>query len=185
MREIYVIGVIHNLVSEKETIDVLEKFNPDQVMIEVLEEHLKNKKFKEYGKEFFHAYKWCKKNKKRVIGFDYWKKGWPTSKDMSKSEKKEYKKIEKILIKIVKRYGWKKFNKKKYENLLDIYVDKAKKSVPYIKEIYEVLPIRQKQMLKNIRKSMIKKGKLLILTGAGHLDFFQKKLKGAIFPFRE
>jgi len=184
MRKTFIIGVIHNFVPKKDLTELLEKYNPDQIMVEVTASDLKNKNFKNYGKEFKDAYKWCKKNKRKVTGFDYWKKGWPQSEDMSKSEEKEYKKIEKILVKIFKKYGWKKFNKKKYEKLLDKYVDKAKESVPYIKEIYEILPIRQKKMLLNVKKRALKKGTILILTGVGHLDFFQKHLK-AEFPFRK
>jgi hypothetical protein len=187
MRKIYVIGVIHNFVSEKETTDILEKYNPDQVFIELRQEHLETKKFKEYGKEFFYVSKWCKKNNKIINGFDYCAKNWLTTKDMTKIDKKNLKNItDKYLAILVKKYEWKKFNQKKYMKLFyesDYY--KRAKSIPFIKHIYKILPLRQKMMLKNIRKRMIKKGTVLIITGAGHLDFFEKNIKGAIFPFRK
>ena len=183
MRKIYIIGTIHNFIPENDLIQILERYSPDQVLVEITASDLKKKNFKNYSKEFKDAYRWCKKNKVKVNGFDYWQKGWLQSKDMSKSEKIEYIKIEKKLVKIVKRYGWKKFNKKKYEKLLDKYIGKAKKSIPYIKEAYEILPIRQKKMLANVKKRMLKKGTIIILTGAGHLDFFEKNLK-AEFPYR-
>ncbi len=184
MRKIYIIGTLHNYIPKKDIIEILEKYSPDQVLIEVTSSDLKKKNLKGYGKEFRDAYEWCKKNKAKVTGFDYEQKGWPQSKDMSKPEKKEYKKIEKILFKIVKRYGWKKFNKKKYEKLLDCYINKAKETIYYVKKAYEVLPQRQKRMLANVKKRMLKKGTIIILTGAGHLDFFEKNLK-AEFPFRK
>ena len=184
MRKTFVIGVIHNFVPKKDLIELLEKYNPDQVMVEITASDLKKKKFKNYGKEFKDAYEWCKKKKVKIDGFDYWQKGWLQLEDMPESEKKEYKKIEKLLVKIFKRYGWKKFNKKKYKKLLDKYIDKAKKSISYIKEIYETLPIRQKKMLANVKKRVLKKGTILILTGVGHLGFFEKHLK-AEFPYRK
>ena len=43
---------------------------------------------------------------------------------------------------------------------------------------------RESEMLRNIRNVIVKKGIVLILTGCGHLDFFEKNIKDAIFPFR-
>ena len=39
-------------------------------------------------------------------------------------------------------------------------------------------------MLDNIKKLAIKEGKILIVTGAYHLDFFEQSLKEATFPYR-
>ena len=41
---------------------------------------------------------------------------------------------------------------------------------------------RQSEMLDNINKSMIGEGNILIITGCGHLEFFRKNLKSALFP---
>jgi len=181
MRKIYIIGTIHGFIPKKDVIEILEKYNPEQVMIEVTASDLKNKKFKNYGKEFKDAYEWCKKNRKKVIGFDYWQKNWKDSRHLNKNEKKELDVIIKDASKFVKRHGWKNFNKKKYRRLFNIVDKRLYKILP---DQYDYLKIRQKKMLANIKKRMIRQGVFIILTGTGHLDFFQKHLK-AEFPFRK
>ncbi len=181
MRKIFIIGVAHNFVPKKDLIKILEKYSPDQVMIEVTASDLKNKKFKNYGKEFKDAYEWCKKNRKKVTGFDYWQKDWKDLRHLNKNEKKELNVILKDASKFVKKYGWKSLNKKRHIRHFDV-IDKKLKKI--LLDQYKYLKPRQKKMLANVKKRILKKGIIIILTGVGHLDFFQKHLK-AEFPFRK
>ena len=67
----------------------------------------------------------------------------------------------------------------KAENLKKLDTDSAKNLVDSKKE-----EKREFEMLKNIKNSMIDNGKILIITGCGHLDFFEKHIINAVFPFR-
>jgi hypothetical protein len=43
---------------------------------------------------------------------------------------------------------------------------------------------REIEMLKNVKKRISLRGKTIIVTGCGHLSFFEKHIKNATFPFR-
>ena len=119
------------------------------------------------------VYNWAIKNNKKVDVFD-------TNKYKQIKEgitKKELNQAGKIFLKLFKGYGWKQMNRNLKERA------EYKKIESKVLNYAEV-NARRKVMLKNIRKLSIKNGTVLILTGASHLDFFQKNIKGAIFPFR-
>lgn len=44
--------------------------------------------------------------------------------------------------------------------------------------------LRKNEMLKNIQNNIIKSGTAVIITGVAHLDFFERNIKDAVFPFR-
>ena len=46
MRKIYIIGTIHNFIPENDLIQILERYSPDQVLVEITASDLKKKKFK-------------------------------------------------------------------------------------------------------------------------------------------
>ncbi|MEK6842233.1 MAG: hypothetical protein AABX84_00295, partial [Nanoarchaeota archaeon] len=64
MRKIYIIGTIHGMTPNNELKSILKKINPNQILVEITEKYLKNKKFKNYPKEMVYAYSWGIKNKK-------------------------------------------------------------------------------------------------------------------------
>ena len=76
--------------------------------------------------------------------------------------------------KLIKNYSWRDFNKIEKEKLLDIgdITDPAKE-----KE-------REDEMLNNINEAIDDNGTILVITGCGHLNSFEKNIKNAIFPFR-
>jgi hypothetical protein len=169
-RELILIGTMHNMFPKckKEFGDLLVKINPDQILVEIDEKDINSKKYKDYPKEMLFAYRWALKNKKKVnffdIDLDLWKK------DISQ---KDENKIQKEWFKKYGKKDWKFFNKstekvrEKYWTI-DVLLDKKK------------MNFRQNRMLKNIKKMSARRGRILILTGAYHLDFFKNKLKDAI-----
>ena len=173
MRKIYVIGTVHNMLpgKKKELKSLLEDIDPDQILVEIVNKDLRNNRIRKYPKEMIFAYIWAIKNGKKVNGSDV-----PINIIRKGFSQKELKIVEKSLTKIASKYTWKELNKSKYIRKLEIFDDKIIDKKKH--------RLRQKKMLENIQKNMIKDGTILILTGSGHLKFFEKKLKEAIFPFR-
>lgn len=173
MRKIYVIGTLHNMMPkhEKELTQILDKINPDQILVEIVRKNLKSPKIRAYPKEMQFAYRWGTKHNKKVDGFDA-----SIYVDKKDTTKKEREKFLKEFMKIINKYDWQQWNKKKYDK---ISYDNLRKLIDFRKH-----RSRQNKMLQNIRKMMIKDGIILILTGAGHLSFFERHLEKAIFPLR-
>ena len=44
--------------------------------------------------------------------------------------------------------------------------------------------VRENEMLKNIATNIIESGVIVVITGTAHLNFFERNIKDAIFPFR-
>jgi len=176
MRTVYIIGTIHNMLPTytEELKLILENINPDQVLVEIVSQDLKSKNVRKYPKEMIYASRWGIKHNKIVNGFDS-----PIKIERKAVTKKELKEVEKDMFKVLGKYGWKELNKPNYDHIeeLDILADKIIDDTKH--------KLRQKKMLENIRKMMIKNGKVLILTGSYHLNFFEKNLKGALFPLRK
>jgi len=172
MRKLIILGTIHGRISRKEIERILNNLNPDQILIEMINKDVKSKNFKEYPTEMKFAYGWAKDHNKKVYGFD---DGTFPYKNKTMLTEKDHERIEK-LNSYLKGKDWKELNKAKY-----------------FKEFWRVLgedPIpkgqrpRQKNMLKNIKKFGVREGKIVIFTGVSHLDFFEKNLPGAKFPFK-
>jgi len=175
MRKIYIIGTIHNMLPKhKEELEsILKEINPDQLFIEMTSKDLKSKNFKKYSKEMICTYKWGKKNHRKINGFD----------SSIKIEKKSIslkleRETEQKLMKIIKKYDWKDLNKPNYKDYKEIdkliikLIDQKKNR------------LRNQEMVENIRKLIVKEGKVLILTGVGNLKFFKRKFKNITFPLR-
>ncbi len=175
MRKIIIIGTLHaGLTPENELKEVLEKYSPDQLLVEIVEEDVKKEKFDSYPPEMIFVYKWAKKNKIKVNGFD--SKIDVFSKGMAEEDNEKVIQEQKILMNNL-NLKWKDMNKA--ENLKKLDTDSAKKLVDPEKEAK-----RESEMLKNIKKSMIRGGTIVIITGCGHLEFLERHIKDAIFPFR-
>lgn len=173
MKKVIIIGTLHaGLTQENELKEILKKYNPNQLLIEVAQADIKNGKLNSCPPEMVFAYNWAKKNKIRVNGFDskidVYKKG--ITEEDNKRVIKEQKKL-------MKNLSWKEMNKS--ENLKKINTSSARKLVNPEKE-----EKREYEMLKNINKAMIYNGTILIVTGCGHLDFLKRYVKGAIFPLK-
>ena len=173
-REIIVIGTVHEgWTPNKELKDVLEKIKPTQILVEITQEDINNDKFENYPPEMVFAHKWAERKKVKVNGFDSSiniLKADATTTD----EKKVIKAFEYLLKK--RKFTWKDMNK---ENLQKIFCETNNLLIDDAKDKQ-----RQREMLKNIIHTIMKSGKIVIITGAGHLNFFEKHLKNAVFPFR-
>ncbi len=173
MKKIIIIGTLHaGLTPKNELKEVLEKYNPNQLLIEIAEEDIKNREFYSYPLEMVFAYDWANKNKVKVNGFDL--KIDVLRKGMKEEDNQKVIEEQK---KLMNNFSWKDMNKA--ENLKKLDTDSAKNLVDSKKE-----EKREFEMLKNIKNSMIDNGKILIITGCGHLDFFEKHIINAVFPFR-
>jgi pheromone shutdown protein TraB len=154
---------------------IIEKINPNQILVEIDREiNLKSSQIKKYPKEMIFSYNWAVKNNKQVDVFDTNRykqiKKTATKKDLDEATK--------IFLKMFKNYDWKQMNQRLPS--IEEY-RKIERKVLNLREVNA----RRKVMLSNIRRLSIKKGSILIVTGASHLDFFEKNIKGAIFPFRQ
>ncbi len=115
------------------------------------------------------TYQWAIRNKVKVNGFDskinIFKQGITEKDNQMLIEKQK---------KLIQSFSWKDFNKKDKIKLLDIgnITDPEKEKQ------------RQQEMLNNINNALDKQGTVLIITGCGNLNFFEKNIKNAIFPFR-
>jgi pheromone shutdown protein TraB len=173
MLKVIIIGTLHvGLTPNKELETEFIKYNPNQILVEIAEGDIKKKSISKYPPEMIFTYNWARKNKIKVNGFDskinIFKKG------VKKADNLELIKKQKTII---KNYSWKAFNKEENDRLLNI--DDLSKIIDLEKE-----KIRNLQMLCNIRKFIISNGVVMIITGTGHLNFFEKHFKKAIFPFR-
>lgn len=173
MKKIIIIGTLHaGLTPENELKEILEKSNPDQLLVEIAKEDIKKGKLGFYPPEMVISYTWAKKNRIKVNGFD--SKIDVLMKGISEEDNQRVIEEQK---KLMGNFTWKDMNKT--ENFKKLNTDSAKKLVDPEKE-----EKREFEMLKDIKNSMLGTGTILIVTGCGHLNFFEKHIKNAIFPFR-
>jgi len=172
MREIIIIGTLHaGLTPKQELKKFLEDVKPDQVLVEMAEEDLRKNRIDSYPPEMVYTFKWSRKRNIIVNGFDCslntLRKGM-TDADNLKAIKDSKR--------LLKNLSWKDMNKEKNSKIL----------APINKRLIDPLKERKRnfQMIKNIRKLMIPKGKVVIVTGCSHLNYFEKHIKEANFAFR-
>ena len=171
MRKLIVIGTIHGMTPEAELNKVLEKYAPAQLLVEIAHDDL-TKDLSKYPVEMIYAYNWAKKKGIPVAGFD------SKINELKEGLSLEYlKKVDSEEERLLKKFTWIDLNKEK---------NNKKTDTPLIKSIIDEKKARDREieMLANIKKKLIAKGKILILTGCSHLAFFEEKLKDAQFPFR-
>lgn len=170
MRKIIIIGTLHaGLTPNRELEKIFIKYKPTQILVEIAASDLENQQINQYPPEMIFTYQWAIKNNVKVNGFDSkintLRKG-VTEKDDQKllTEQK----------KIISKYSWQEFNQIEKEKLIDIgnITDPEKESE------------RENEMLNNINQAIIKEGVILIITGCGHLNFFEQNMPNAILPFR-
>jgi len=173
MRTIIVIGTLHEgLTPEKELKVVLNKVKPHQLLVEIEEKDVRIGNIRKYPIEMRCAYRWAMTRKINVKGFD------SPIKVLKNGITSQY--LRNVINKakeLMKHYTWKEMNNKKNNIRLDALIS------PLIDPVKNLE--REREMLWNIRRAMIQNGKVLIITGAGHLKFFEKNLKKAVFPLRK
>ena len=172
MRTIIIIGTLHEgLTPVDELQEILEDIHPDQLLVEITKEDLQDERFGKYPKEMVYAHKWAKKNNIQVNGFDS-----PIDVMKHNITKEDEKHAVSEIYKLLKDHTWKDMNKKEYQDIESRLIEELVDPLKHKK--------RQQEMLQNIKRSMLSQGKILILTGAGHLEFFEEHLPEATFPFR-
>lgn len=175
MQKIFIIGTIHGNTPFKELEEVLVRLKPNQLLIELPEDALeKFDKNKDMRKEMMYVYRWAKERKIPTYFFDEYQSVF--KKGMS-VKSPEYKKFMDESEVIVKKYSWKEFNKSEISKKIDILL--AKDLFDFKKE-----NMREEKMCVKIKEHMISDGNIVIVTGAGHLDFFKSKFSDAILPLR-
>lgn len=172
MKKIIIIGTLHGMTPESELEELFNKYKPEQILVEIAEADLEKDKIKSYPREMVFAYKWAKKNGIPTAGFD---SGINSLRDGA-TEKDNQKLIE-VETELLEGLTWKDMNRRENDTLLD--TDFYFQVVDPNKERK-----REEEMLKNIQNLSIEDKIVMIITGAGHLKFFEKNIPAAIFPLR-
>ena len=170
MQNIIIIGTLHAGLTPNEDLEkIFSEYKPTQILVEINQKDISGGDVKHYPPEMVFAYGWAAGNNVKINGFDskinIFKKGITENDNSDLIEKQK---------KLIKNYSWKDFNKSGIEKLLDI--DDITDSVKEKR--------REREMLKNINELIDDEGIVLIITGCGHLDFLERNIKNAIFPFR-
>lgn len=173
MRKIIIIGTLHvGLTPKNELQELLDRFKPDQLLVELSNDDIINDKIGLYSDEMLFAYDWAKDNDVLVNGFD----ANISVLSAAKNEEDNNEVIEEQK-KIIEKYSWKDFNKTSYLKLLN--TEKEARLIDRKK-----WDLREEKMLENILENIIPEGMVLIVTGSGHIPFFEKNIKDAIFPLK-
>jgi pheromone shutdown protein TraB len=172
-RKIIVIGTLHaGITPNNELKAAIESFEPDQLLLEIANDDIVKNDLSPYPPEMIFAFEWAKSNNVKVAGFDskinVFREGVMPEHNQAIIDKQK---------KLIKKLSWKDFNKIENEKLLD--VDGSDELIDQDKE-----RVRENEMLKNIEENIIENGTIVIITGTAHLNFFERNIKDAIFPFR-
>jgi pheromone shutdown protein TraB len=172
-KKIIIIGTLHaGITPNNELKEVIEGFEPDQLLIEIANDDIIENDLISYPPEMIFALEWAKNNNVKVCGFDskidVFRKGIMPEENQAMIEKQK---------KLIKNISWKDFNKIKNEKVLD--VDGLDELIDHEKE-----RMREYEMLNNIESNIIESGTIVVITGIAHLNFFERNIKDAIFPFR-
>jgi len=181
MKTITLVGTLHGgLTPKNELEEVLEGLKPDQLFVELTPNELKEiENTKSIRDEMIFALRWAKKNGIKVDIFD---RNEGELKKGATGKEPAFLKLLEEGDRIIKKYSWKELNKEepwKTQPLKGIE-DKINEMVVDAKKARE----REEEMIKNIKEKMISSGKIVILTGAGHLTFFEKRIPNAVCLFR-
>jgi pheromone shutdown protein TraB len=173
VRTIYVIGTAHTMMPQREMELklLLQVVDPDEVFVQIDDEDMKYGNLHLSPKEMVFAHKWAAQRNKKVVCFD---KRMDVGSFFLNDEKK--KEVRDEMAHLIAGTNWKEFNRinsdvyKKFDRLKLLLVDENKERE------------RHYAMLANIERELIGKGKILVLVGIGHLPFFERNLKDALFP---
>lgn len=172
MQKVYAIGTLHGgLTPEHELQAVLEELQPDRLLVEIFQGDIEKENIQQYPSEMIFAYNFGKSKGIPVYGFDSKIEIFKNNFTNTDNEKLLFKQTA-----LMKDLSWKDMNKSKNDRII------AKPMLHYISK--SLWKKREEEMLENIRKHIPKKGIVVVLTGTGHLDYLEKHLKEAKFPYR-
>lgn len=174
--QIFVIGTLHlGLTPLDELKEVLEDISPDQILIELPRGT--------HGvggpDEMVYAKQWARDN---GINVDFFDADISVLKDSILENNAEYKELIKRQVQLLQGISWKDANKKATFTEGEL----AKIDKELMTKVFDVEKWnrREDEMLKNVVELMQKDGVVAILTGAGHLDFFENSPLETKLPLR-
>lgn len=177
---IIIIGTIHLHWTPKDELwQVLDDINPDQVLVELSHEEMHERPRNDSIRdEMFAAFDWAVEHNKLVNYFD--SEDSPLKEGVTGKEP-EFLEHELKSKDLLKNYSWKDLNKPEPWQISEV-----KELEDRITEQYfdvEKSQLREQKMLQEIHAKLVN-GTNVIVTGAGHLSFFEKELPEAELPFR-
>lgn len=170
MSPLYIVGTTHKEHNKKGLLEVFIELEPSQLLLELNEEDIQSCKVKSHPVEMSWAYRWGLENKKIVNGFDH---------EIPCRYKVPIEEIPSFFAPIAEEYNsydFRKMNKREYTNIMQDIEEQI--------FVEEDLLNRREGMVRNIRSLRDPSVAGLVLTGVGHLWFFEKQLPEAIFPYR-
>src|SRR3989344_2327344 len=157
MQRLIVIGTLHaGLTPEHELLEVLERYEPDRLLVEITDADLKSDTTDAYPPEMIAAYRWAKQKGLAVRGFDSGidtlRQGL-TQKDNQRAIEEQRKALGKLT--------WKDLNKKENFKKLDI-----------VEWLVDPLKVKERtgKMLANLRAMRSHEGIVVVVTGCGNLE---------------
>jgi len=171
-KQILVYGTVHNMIPTKELNAILDKNQPDLILVDEYQDNIKMNRLNQSPQEVKDAIAWANANYVNIFGFGLRrtvvKKPLPSKKQLAE--------VAAAQKKILKGKSWKDANKRELASL------EAKAAEPVIDQ--KALAQNRKQMLARINEYLPTGNKVVIFVGAAHLEFFQKNLPDAVFPLR-
>lgn len=180
--KIYIIGTLHQGFTPKDELaDTLARLEPDLLMVELPPaDSPVREQAEQISDEMKFAFDWAHKHSIPVVCFDtnegILKVGIdendPEYIALSDKEKKE-----------AEKHSWKYHNKLVLSGDSEVLVSWRAFRGKYIDE--EKGNRREEQMLENIRAEIANGMTHVVLTGVGHLLFFERQMPDAEFPLRD
>jgi len=181
MQRVVVIGTLHlGLTPKSELKKTLDELDPDQLLVELPADKSVRVDAAAHSDEMQFAANWAGTKGIPVNFFDI--NTGSILKGDNVEDDPDYQKLVAEEITEAKAYTWKQLNSKAPwekgrlgeigRNMFRDYIDLEKWNA------------REVSMLENIERLMLRDGTIIILTGAGHLDFFENNLPGADLLFR-
>lgn len=180
MNRTIIVGTLHlGLTRKNDLLKLLEEIRPDQLLVELPEEKSARERAARFSDEMNFAAMWAGTKGIPVAYFDTEES---VLKDGISDEDATYHELVRRQVEEIKAFSWQELNKKEpwREGRL------ASAQQAFWRECIDPhkWEHREEEMLKNIQRLKQAHGTVLILTGSGHLDFFERELPEAELPFR-
>jgi len=173
---LYFIGTLHaNFTPHKELVSEVNSISPDVLLVEIIQEDIDSFDIENYPDEMRALYAWAIKDGTPVYGYDV------NIQTLAANQTDvDNKNVINEQAKILEQYSWKEVNKSEINKLFDL--------VPGAKELVDNDKVeRRNQVMKRNISSIVEDNQgsnIVVLTGCGHLDFFEQEFKDAYFPLR-
>ncbi len=168
-KPLYVVGSMQSDKIVKGVLETLNQYKPEQLFLEVLDEHVKSDEVYTYSVDFVAAYIWAKDNDVLVNGFEF-----PT--DYIKPILQQTLESIRNLQSRCELSDFRELNKRSYDHLFADFESQLFKT--------SELEKRRNGMINNIKTARQSDRTGLVLVGLGHLPYFEKNLTDATFPYR-